>query len=1498
MAEEKNKSETIEKPYLTIGSKRIALDPFLDDLEYNFDEWLETRDNINKKEAVEAYSQIFQGIANGTIKPNRGRIGDIYKGSEKVNENSNKDTYKKVYGYVNYILRQQDSIKDEDEEKKKDDTKLPWDADKGISVALARRLFNGRSQFDVNFLKLDPWDETTQKRGIVKRWEKMNAVLDGIEDDYDADDATKEQIRTSIQALRDAYANNQNFDDDELLYLSNLGIDPNWLSTAKEYETEADKKVDSLDAELAQITKNEEDAKKKAQIDDYYYKQALLGMTYDPSRRFDLSTVADYRQSFTWQDPTNPNLTPAERDSLQKNIAAAQVLLNNRAVGFANWASSDDLYTGKNVSVFGQYRPIVTLQDKSQKRYFSDEVNSLDEPTKLKAAQRAYALDWLSTLDETERRNRQIKQAKDNTFSGWFVVDPAFNNSGTVTVVSPDGKYIDRIPVGYIHSTQGIDDYLNKYIEDARNRGAVPTHREGGILKEQFGGTAPQVMDMNEFKKQWEVSHAPLIAEEEKAELEAKAAETGRTVEQYKAGQEKMFGEDSKELNAADMLRIGAIAADVTSIVAAFVPTIGTAASAGAGLTGAALDISADFLDPSVSSGQAWSNFATNLGLSALALFPIVGSSGKALKTATKVAKWVPRILGAYATLGIAQDENVIKAFNKVVDKPTELTVDDWKNIAIGLQAIAGVTQAGRQGYKYAKYKARTKGVETGKLRITSNENKPHDLSPEDVKKINDAGVKGGNEAANKVFQDITNTTETLPIDFKTKGLFKGVRSKTLSGQPVTTLPVGQELWLTTQGLVSEQFKNGATRKQNPTNIGNAIRKAKSFFYKTGFFNTDHDIFYNHTGLFKMPFSIPIPIVGIDRAVVNKLNKMALRDARNAEYNRIESSLNNANSFNKPGISPLMDSQKQRFGTYTPMPPKPQAPQPQNLQNINVVQLPNGKLGVNMRYGNKEVDFNLIRALLQSGKYKPVTKQDLRGLPGAKGGVIDSTNPNRILFWKEGGSIPKYGNGGVSNTASTAQWGTHIFGTDAFNNWLGSYDETNYQNFNQLQDDYYNNLIATKYVKGQTNAVKYAGVGDRQKRFTEQARGINELIESLVTQGLIKRKGETGDNALNGWVDSYFGEQEYLRHGGRQGDILDYELERLNERLKKKNLYYYWDEKNHMGKLGLLSEKPTDPIVPNGVTEEQPTPETSAGQKQPGESTGEQPEGENPLGRITGISTDELKYKAPSTARWAELYPEALSFARLNSTLNSNDLIRRILRKSLTPAPLEPKLWQSPVTGAEGVKNSYISQGTDHRLRAEHNKTSDASLNVAISNDAQNTARKLEREGLNIDDAEIKRTWSEALKHNFDSMVSRVDTANQNREIYSKYNYALGQLEADHELSKQNAISGYLQEAQAKAQTKISDYQTYQRAIASNIAKEKYKTLANDAYTTLQKVQKEYGTSSQEYRDAYQIYTNKMIQYLMEYENAPLLTVGQLQGWSYPNYKVWNFKKANNEDRT
>lgn len=308
----------------------------------------------------------------------------------------------------------------------------------------------------------------------------------------------------------------------------------------------------------------------------------------------------------------------------------------------------------------------------------------------------------------------------------------------------------------YKETSMLANDALKKiaYAEYDRRK-KTPTNKEGGIIKLQYGGFVEDDSAYNAYREQFAKKK-----EEKKQQIQAKAKATDRTPEQVEAGERKPMA-DGQDWEYEDYARLVSAGADVGSMIASFVPGYGTAASAALGVGSTIGNFTADLADESVGVGSAFLNAGAGLGMDLIGLIPGLGAAGKGSKIVKNLLKVAPKLITIWsASTSFAP---AMQAFNKLKDKGAkEMTVDDWKALANGLTAAAGVT---RWGAAAAKNKINTHKYGTTTRTVTTKSGKQVQMSEEEFQRIKRAsGIEGQNEALQAVEGA---KGEQLPTTFK-----------------------------------------------------------------------------------------------------------------------------------------------------------------------------------------------------------------------------------------------------------------------------------------------------------------------------------------------------------------------------------------------------------------------------------------------------------------------------------------------------------------------------------------------------------------------------------------------------------------------------------------------------------------------------------------------------------------------------------------------------------
>ena len=392
----------------------------------------------------------------------------------------------------------------------------------------------------------------------------------------------------------------------------------------------------------------------------------------------------------------------------------------------------------------------------------------------------------------------------------------------------------------------------------------VSSEKQGGILKAYFG-TA-----IDYGGESADPIQPTLPVPPSKTQIAAKRASNAEKLKALKLQQARNKTTISKNgdlnLSASDKLRAAALAQDIISAGAAYgVGPYGTTVSAITGLTGAATDAAADWMDDSMTTGERLANLGVNLGLTAVGLIPGV----KTVTTAGKLGKFA--IKSIPILLAVKAAPEMITSFKKAADGK-DLTETDYKNIVYGLRMIAGGFKVGGQAYSSRRFKAERNAQPTTRtMQEISVKNNGQDVkvrvTPQQLKDINKAKIQS--EANARLQQALADNGVKESGNYKVNdGLFpentslnpfKNSKSK-IQGKEVTEQ-------INTNGLVSDAaIVNRAMNIKHP--------------WMAKHLRTNYDVYVNGKSpirLFDMP---SVRLFAVKQPTYNRAT--AMEDARNA----------------------------------------------------------------------------------------------------------------------------------------------------------------------------------------------------------------------------------------------------------------------------------------------------------------------------------------------------------------------------------------------------------------------------------------------------------------------------------------------------------------------------------------------------------------------------------------------------------------------------------------
>lgn len=550
------------------------------------------------------------------------------------------------------------------------------------------------------------------------------------------------------------------------------------------------------------------------------------------------------------------------------------------------------------------------------------------------------------------------------------------------------------------------------------------------------------------------------------------AKDKGRTAAEQKAMEREGF-------TGTDFARLASIAMDLGSMGAALTGPetlgAGTLVSAGLGAASTATNFVADLAD-----GESLSNAGTaaitGLGMDALGLIPGAGAASKTGKIIKTAAKYAPRLLAAYGAYeGYKNMPYIYNSTKKLLTPGAKMTVDDYRNIAQGIGLVTGVIAA--------------------KKRKSRGEKKASDFETEAER---NAYLQGGDKKLFDTRRVIAD--DQVALNFKDK---KGKKvTKTFSGEDAEKIRKASSnkeinevlanydikgLTLDTRTSLRPRFqwiRNESKKWQSPIHWGQKTATRYDIY------QTKDGQYTNASGLkgwldpYKMQRESQTP------ATLITPPSISLQDASFAQRKELLSKLR---ALSDEWKSLKTQAQSARKNADAALDKASKATDPQIKKNYE-----NSAKSYLDYIRNKAVEYQKLKGKVNNGKitFDVGTSSNKRRIELAWDDILQKYG----IKYKQGGSIQKFGDGGVNGSPYAV--------LESF----GTYDPANY---------------AVKFVGDQkgmqldgTYGAKYtsqgAGLGQgriktdkNHSTFTdeakEQARSIeNQKLYKNYTEALIK----------------------------------------------------------------------------------------------------------------------------------------------------------------------------------------------------------------------------------------------------------------------------------------------------------------------------------------------------------------------------------------------------------
>lgn len=609
------------------------------------------------------------------------------------------------------------------------------------------------------YLEKDTLDETTGLRGTTNRAaylkEQIENYLNNV-GNYDFSGTPFKDRETYISKLRAAAQNLENgYNSEDVIALNQAGIGNEFLS--KFFATGAEQKKTEVQQAAEDLMKIQQQQQAQEIID----------------RRNQLQYEADRDKFFSQYQASNP--FQSREPSIPLPLSYTRQAVEEAAIKKFNADPNNKEAVREAIQ---QYINIPQLS----KFIRGKSKLILQDGTDITAQHITNNLDLAAQANLFINPMYLDEQGKSILPNGYYVLPGSEDyDNWTYIAYNPNTRQ-------YQEQSMLLNDELKErmaYSEyDKRNK------KSNEAQKHQLGGT---FKDMESRRNK---------AQEEKQKVEQKSYATGRTKEQIESDQAP-----HTEWSKADLLRLGAIGGDVASLIASMTG-VGSVASAGIGMASTAANQAADMAE-GMGFLESLGNNAVSYGLDALSLIPFARAA-KIPKTIKAIAGFAPKLMAIISTeQGISNAPEITKSLSKL-NSSESLTVEDWRNIANGIQIVLGGTAA---THRASKAKSHVDAARTNDEWLKTEQGYRR-ISEQDMKKLREAAtIKEQNTI-------LSPYNVTLAESRKRFGLGKGKGKADITSEnyyydfdkPVTTysgdLPIQHtfgpgEKWLGTRNIPS-----------------------------------------------------------------------------------------------------------------------------------------------------------------------------------------------------------------------------------------------------------------------------------------------------------------------------------------------------------------------------------------------------------------------------------------------------------------------------------------------------------------------------------------------------------------------------------------------------------------------------------------------------------------------------------------------------------------------
>lgn len=414
------------------------------------------------------------------------------------------------------------------------------------------------------------------------------------------------------------------------------------------------------------------------------------------------------------------------------------------------------------------------------------------------------------------------------------------------------------------------------------------------------------------------------------------------------------------------------------------------------------------------------------------------------------------------------------------------------------------------------------------------------------------------------------------------------------------------------------------------------------------------------------------------------------------------------------------------------------------------------------------------------------------------------TNPN-FQFRKEGGQIIKAAKG-IRNVIGdpNLNWDSNIYNTEGFLNTLKKINPGNLDTYNNMQNTY-STLGFSNTMPGDNLSFNQK-VADYQKSFQQNTDINNLTMADLVSRGLVKGRGNSSDKGVDWTPDGLAGTQTWLRHLGTK-DVTPEMLTKMNSILKDNGVEAFINNNTGMVNYRLLPvQKPQTNLSEMAST--------------------------IPLKEKITIPTVSSKtYGGTSNSidleKIAKFLPNKIGLSRVGRLAGNIWNTNRVTKE--TKAGLKPLLrntynLQKNEVGDLATQNAYYNRAAQLESFAGRPRTSDASLQLAGSLEANDKGNELRSQGDLADNGMRRESLGQIYQIEADNIARRTQTANENTASILGINKAKHDLEAVRKSTNWTSLDSFLKEKEFDLKNLLNR----QNQFDQNIGQQKLASIIDD----------------------------------------------------------------------